>query len=54
MRDRISVTDPHSEGGEKPTPVRKLRDFLDSHKVKSVSITHSIGYTSSEIAPLLT
>ena len=31
-------------------PARKLKDFLDNHKVKYVSITHSTAYTSSEIA----
>jgi len=31
-------------------PVKKLKDFLDSHHVKYVSITHSPAYTSQEIA----
>jgi Ala-tRNA(Pro) deacylase len=31
-------------------PVRKLKEFLDSHKVKHVSIGHSIAYTAQEIA----
>jgi len=30
--------------------VHKLKDFLDKHKVKYVSITHSTAYASSEIA----
>jgi len=31
-------------------PAQKLRDFLDKHKVKYVTIRHSIAYSSSEIA----
>lgn len=31
-------------------PVKKLKDFLDSHKVKYVSLTHSPAFTSQEIA----
>lgn len=31
-------------------PVKKLKEFLDSHKVKYISITHSPAYTSQEIA----
>jgi len=31
-------------------PVKKLKDFLDSHKIKYISITHSPAFTSQEIA----
>ena len=31
-------------------PVRKLREFLDSQKVKYVTINHSPAYTAQEIA----
>jgi Ala-tRNA(Pro) deacylase len=31
-------------------PVRKLKEFLDSQKVKYVSINHSPAYTAQEIA----
>ena len=31
-------------------PVKKLKEFLDGHKVKYVSITHSPAFTSQEIA----
>lgn len=31
-------------------PVKKLKEFLDSHHVKYVSMTHSPAFTSQEIA----
>lgn len=31
-------------------PVKKLKEFLDSHKVKYVTIRHSLAYTAQEIA----
>jgi Ala-tRNA(Pro) deacylase len=31
-------------------PAKKLKDFLDKHKVRYVSIHHSMAYTSSEVA----
>lgn len=31
-------------------PVRKLREFLDSHGVKYVVVIHSLAYTAQEIA----
>lgn len=31
-------------------PARKLKEFLDSHNVKYVSITHSRAYTAQEVA----
>lgn len=31
-------------------PVAKLKDFLDSHKIKYVTISHSAAYTAQEIA----
>lgn len=31
-------------------PVKKLKEFLDSHKIKYVSMTHSPAFTSQEIA----
>lgn len=31
-------------------PVKKLKEFLDSHKVKYVSMSHSPAFTSQEIA----
>ena len=31
-------------------PVRKLKEFLDSHNVKYVTITHSTAYTAQEVA----
>ncbi len=33
-------------------PVTKLKDFLDQHRVKYVSVQHSTAYTSQEIAAL--
>ncbi len=31
-------------------PIRKLREFLDSHQVKYVVVSHSSAYTAQEIA----
>lgn len=31
-------------------PVEKLIDFLDAHKIKYVSVEHSVAYTAREIA----
>jgi Ala-tRNA(Pro) deacylase len=31
-------------------PVKKLKDFLDSHKIKYTTISHSQAYTAQEIA----
>jgi Ala-tRNA(Pro) deacylase len=31
-------------------PVKKLKDFLDSHKVKYVTVNHSTAFTAQEIA----
>jgi len=31
-------------------PVKKRKEFLDSHRVKYVSIVHSRAYTAQEIA----
>lgn len=31
-------------------PVRKLKEFLDSHNIKYLSISHSPAYTAQEIA----
>jgi Ala-tRNA(Pro) deacylase len=31
-------------------PIKKLKEFLDSHQVKYVSITHSPAFTAQEIA----
>lgn len=31
-------------------PVKKLKQFLDSHKIKYLSIAHSPAYTAQEIA----
>lgn len=33
-------------------PVVKLKEFLDKHKVKYVTLSHSTAYTASEIAAL--
>lgn len=33
-------------------PAKKLKEFLDSHKVKYISITHSSAYTAMEIAAM--
>ena len=33
-------------------PTKKLKEFLDSKKIKQVSITHSSAYTAMEIAAL--
>lgn len=33
-------------------PVNKLKEFLDKHKVKYVTLSHSTAYTASEIAAL--
>jgi Ala-tRNA(Pro) deacylase len=35
---------------EVPMPLRKLREFLDSHNVKYVTMIHSPAYTAQEIA----
>jgi Ala-tRNA(Pro) deacylase len=34
-------------------PARKLREFLDAHNVKYVTITHSTAYTAQEIASMV-
>jgi Ala-tRNA(Pro) deacylase len=34
-------------------PARKLKEFLDAHNVKYLSITHSTAYTAQEIASLV-
>lgn len=34
-------------------PARKLKEFLDAHKVKYVTITHSTAYTAQEIASMV-
>jgi Ala-tRNA(Pro) deacylase len=31
-------------------PVRKLKEFLDNHSIKYVTITHSAAYTAQEVA----
>lgn len=31
-------------------PVKKLKEFLDEHRVKYVTISHSLAYTAQEIA----
>jgi Ala-tRNA(Pro) deacylase len=31
-------------------PARRLKEFLDSHKIKYITISHSPAYTSQEIA----
>src|SRR2546428_6105214 len=31
-------------------PAQKLKDFLDSHKIKYVTTSHSLAYTAQEIA----
>ena len=33
-------------------PAKQLKEFLDSHKVKYVTMTHSTAYTAQEIASL--
>jgi len=33
-------------------PARKLREFLDSHRVKYVSMTHSPAFTAQEVASM--
>lgn len=33
-------------------PAQKLRDFLDSHGAKYVTISHSLAYTAQEVAAL--
>lgn len=35
---------------ERTMPVKKLKEFLDGHQVKYVSMTHSPAFTSQEIA----
>ena len=32
-------------------PAQKLKDFLDRHNIKYVTISHSLAYTAQEIAP---
>lgn len=34
-------------------PAKRLKEFLDSHKVKYVTMTHSTAYTAQEIASLV-
>ena len=34
-------------------PAKKLKDFLDSHKVKYVAMSHSSAFTAQEIAALV-
>jgi Ala-tRNA(Pro) deacylase len=31
-------------------PIRKLKEFLDNHNIKYVTITHSTAYTAQEVA----
>ncbi|MFC1664245.1 aminoacyl-tRNA deacylase [Pseudomonadota bacterium] len=31
-------------------PVKKLKEYLDAHKIKYVTISHSPGYTAREVA----
>jgi Ala-tRNA(Pro) deacylase len=31
-------------------PAKKLKEYLDEHKIKYVTITHSLAYTAQEIA----
>src|SRR5882672_8458897 len=33
-------------------PPKQLKEFLDSHRVKYVTLTHSTAYTAQEIAAL--
>ncbi len=33
-------------------PAKQLKDFLDSHNIKYINITHSTAYTAQEIASL--
>ena len=33
-------------------PVKRLKEFLDSHNVKYVIVAHSTAYTAQEIASL--
>jgi Ala-tRNA(Pro) deacylase len=33
-------------------PAKKLKEYLDSHQIKYVSIVHSVAYTAQEIASL--
>src|SRR5881396_3806505 len=40
----------NSTGKEPTMPLRKLKEFLDTQKVKYVSITHSPAYTATEVA----
>jgi Ala-tRNA(Pro) deacylase len=39
-------------GQEVPVPLSKLRDFLDSHQIKYLVISHSVAYTAQGIAAL--
>ena len=34
-------------------PVKKLKEFLDSHHIKYVTISHSPAYTAQEVATSL-
>jgi Ala-tRNA(Pro) deacylase len=31
-------------------PVKKLKEFLDAHRIKYVTVSHSLAYTAQEIA----
>ncbi len=33
-------------------PVRKLKEYLDDNQVKYISITHSVAYTTQEVASI--
>jgi Ala-tRNA(Pro) deacylase len=37
---------------EVTVPAKRLKEFLDSHKVKYVTLTHSTAYTAQEVASL--
>jgi len=50
----ISQVDPHAPAGarEAAMPLSKLREFLDTHKVKYLVISHSPAFTAAGIAGL--
>ena len=44
------VSDRGHPGEEEGMPAKKLKDFLDAHKVKYVTLQHSLAHPASEIA----
>jgi Ala-tRNA(Pro) deacylase len=49
-QDRVTGSSlPHEEV---PMPLSKLREFLDSHKIKYLVISHALAHTAQGVAAL--